>query len=326
MGGSKNPSLLLHIGVYMISQPIQDEELSTFLKNLPDDHRTTYLLQDKNVRLTGVAATTMVNKMRANHHLGFLEAYILAQAYIAGALLSSTIKGNDRLSLQIECGGPIKGLSVEAWSCGAVRGYLANNHIELKEPLTSLDTSPFYGPGFLSITKFIEGEKAPFTGTVMLEHGNLANDLALYFKESEQTPTLFYISINFDKNMRIIGAGGLFIQALPGCPDGLLEELQEKATHLPNLSHQISSGLTVEEYIEREFATFKPEHVGHNYIGFSCPCSEKSFKAYLQNLSAKEQEEILKGAFPLELECLNCGTKYTFTKSELNTLWEEKKA
>ena len=97
MGGSKNPSLLLHIGVYMISQPIQDEELSTFLKNLPDDHRTTYLLQDKNVRLTGVAATTMVNKMRANHHLGFLEAYILAQAYIAGALLSSTIKGNDKI-------------------------------------------------------------------------------------------------------------------------------------------------------------------------------------------------------------------------------------
>jgi Disulfide bond chaperones of the HSP33 family len=307
----------------MILKPIEDGELKARLEAMPDDHRSIYLIADKNVRLTVVSATSMLNKMRANHNLGLLESYILGQAYIAGALLSSTIKGNDRLSLQIECGGPVKGLSVEAWACGAVRGYLLNNHIELAEPLKSLDTSPFFGPGFLSITKYIEGESTPFTGTVMLQSGNIANDLAVYFNESEQTPTLFYISINFDKKGRITGAGGLFIQALPGCSEDILTSLQEKASHLSNLSKSIEGGTTADEYIASEFASYSPEKLDSSFIGFSCPCSEKSFTSYIKNISAKEQEEILKGAFPLELECLNCGTTYKFTKSELEALWKK---
>ncbi len=308
----------------MIKKPIIDEELNAYLKGREDDKRTTFLLGDKNVRLTIVDGTHMVNQMRANHNTGLLESYILGQAYIAGALLSTTIKGNDRLSLQIECGGPVKGLSIEAWACGAVRGYLVNNPIPLDKPLESLDTSPFFGPGFMSMTKFIEGENTPFTGTVMLQYGNIAKDLAVYFNESEQTPTLFYISINFDKQGRILAAGGIFIQALPGCPEGLLEELQEKATHLPNLSHALTNGSSIEEYVNSEFASFNPENLGSSFIGFSCPCTEKGFTSYIQKLSAKEQEEILKGAFPLELECLNCGTKYTFTKEQLDALWKEK--
>lgn len=310
----------------MIKAPILDEELVSYLKSREDDKRTTFLIGDKNVRLTVVDATHMVNQMRANHHTGILESYVLGQAYIAGALLSTTIKGNDRLSLQIECAGPIKGLSVEAWACGAVRGYLVNNPIPLDKPLESLDTSPFFGPGFMSMTKFIEGEKAPFTGTVMLQYGNIAKDLAVYYHESEQTPTLFYTSINFDKSGRILASGGLFIQALPGCPEELLIKLQEKASKLPNLSHALTDNVSIEEYVNTEFADFKPENLGSSFIAFSCPCTEKSFTAYVKKLSAKEQEEILKGAFPLELECLNCGTKYTFTKEQLEALWGRQKA
>lgn len=308
----------------MIFNKIEDKELASFLEKLDPDHKRTYLIGDGQIRLTAVAATDMLNKMRANHHLGILESYILGQAYIAGALLSSTIKGNDRLSIQIECGGPVKGISVEAWACGAVRGYLINNNIKLDKPLESFDTSDFFGPGFLSVTKYIEGSSTPFTGTVMLQSGNIPSDLAQYFSESEQTPTLFYISINFDKKGRINGGGGIFIQALPGSDPELLIKLQEKASTLSNLAKSLSEGRTIEEYIALEFSAYSPQDLGKGLIGFSCPCTEKSFTSYIRNLSEKEQNEIMKGSFPLELECLNCGTKYKYTKEDLEALWEEK--
>ena len=279
----------------MIKKPILDNELKEHIASLAEDGREIFLLKGGKVRLTAVAATEMCNQVRVNHELGPLETYVLSQAYVAGALLASTVKGNDRIRLEVECGGPIKGLSVESWASGAVRGYLMANPIKLEKPLETLDTSLLYGPGFLTITKILEGAKTPFSGQIMLEYGNLANDLALYFQQSEQTPTLFYISLHFDE-----GA--------------------EKAKGLNNLSRCLSDGMSIREYVESEFATFGVEHLERRMIGFSCPCSKSGFECYLKGLPEKEREEIKKGTFPLEVECFNCGTVYSFEKEEIEKI------
>ena len=207
----------------MIKTPIEGEELRAHLAGLADDSKDIFLLSQGQVRLTLVSATHVVNQMKANHRLGLLETYVLGQAYIAGLLLTSTIKGDDRIQMSIECGGPIKGISVEAWACGAVRGYLLENPIHLDSPLMSLDTSMLFGPGFITISKVLEGSREPVSGTVMLQYGNIAKDLAVYFDESEQTPTLFYLSLHFDRSGNVMGAGGLFLQAMPGCSQDVLE-------------------------------------------------------------------------------------------------------
>ena len=111
----------------MKKSPIENGQLAEYLKKMEDDSKAVYLLSGGQARLTAVSSTHIVNQMKANHRLGLLETYILGQAYTAGLLLTSTIKGNDRVILTIECGGPVKGLSVEAWACGAVRGYLLQN-------------------------------------------------------------------------------------------------------------------------------------------------------------------------------------------------------
>lgn len=304
---------------------INDKELLEHLDTIEKDGRESFVIADESVRITAVNATRIVNEMRANFNLGLVETYVLGQGYIAGALLASTVKGNDRIQLTIECGGPIKGMNIESWACGAVRGYLVNNPIPLSKPLTSLDTTFLYGPGFLSISKILEGSKVPFTGQIMMEYGNLANDLALYFKQSEQTPTLFYLSIKFDGRGRVIGAGGLFIQALPGCKDEVLSQLQEKSKSLKNLGLAIANGESIKDYVAESFSEFGAKHLEHSPIGFSCPCSRDHFRGYLENLPANEKKEILGGAFPLVLECFNCGTLYKFEKSEVDALFGEKK-
>ncbi len=307
----------------MIRKAIDDKSLNEHIASLPPDGREVFLIGGDNVRLSAVSATAMVNAMKANHNTGLLETYMLGQGYIAGALLSSTVKGNDRIRLQIECGGPVKGMCVEAWASGAVRGYLVNNPIPLDKPIDSLDTSFIYGPGFLSITKYLEGSKSPFTGEIMLEYGNLANDLALYFTSSEQTPSLFYLSIEFDKDARVMGAGGLFMQALPGASDKTLETLQDAAKGLSKLGKKLSEGMSITKYVETELSSFHPHHIAHAPIGFSCPCTKASFTEYLISLPKSEQEGILDGEFPLVLECLNCGSKYTYTKEAFEKIYKE---
>ena len=309
----------------MIKTKITDKELLEHIASLPEDGRDVFLLSNGQVRVTAISATETINKMRANHKTGLLESYVLGQAYIAGLLLTSMVKGNDRIQLQIECGGPIKGISIESWACGAVRGYMLENPIKLDKPLTSLDTSLLYGPGFITISRILEGSKEPVSGTCMMQYGYLAKDLAVFFNESEQTPTLFYISLDYDNNGRIMGAGGLFIQALPGCSDEVLEKLQERCKTLPSLGRFISEKNEISTYVTTQFAQFEPRLLETSHIGFSCPCSRDHFEGYLSRLPQKEKEEILAGTFPLELECFNCGSIYSFTKSEVEALFEKEK-
>ena len=309
----------------MISASLDDNELREHTASLPADGREVFLLADESIRLSVVSATTMINQMRANHGTGLIETYVLGQAYIAAALLSSTVKGSDRVRLDIECGGPVKGLSVEAWASGAVRGYLFRNPIPPEKPLESLDTSPLFGPGFLTVTKILEGSRTPFSGQVMLQYGNIARDLALYFQESEQTPSLFYLSVHFDTKGRVWGAGGLFIQALPGASPDTLALLQEKAGSLSSIGKMLSEGMTAKEYGEKEFSAFSPRHIAHIPTGFSCPCSIEHFRSYLTSLPKAEKDAILSGAFPLVLECFNCGTEYSFGEDEIKELFREER-
>jgi molecular chaperone Hsp33 len=306
----------------MIKKKIEGKELTEHLASLPEDGREVFLLHDGQIRVTALQATKLLCQMKANHGLGPLETYILGQAYLAAGLLSATVKGNDRIQLNIECGGPIGGISIEAWACGAIRGYLKHVPIPVSQSAGSLDLNQLYGPGFLSVTKLLEGNKAPFTGQVMMQYGDLAKDLALYYRQSEQTPSLFYLSMQFDRNGSVTGGGGLFLQAMPGCDETLLDRLQERSATLPGIGTHLSEGGNIREYVESQFADISVRHLAHQGIGFSCPCTRENFASYLKGMGAEDKQEILeKGPFPLELVCFNCNTTYSFEKDELEHLF-----
>lgn len=307
----------------MIKKTIEDRELVDHLNNLPVDGRQVMLLADGQIRLTGLSGTTMVNQMRANFNLGVLETLVLGQAYIAAGLMASSVKGNDRMQIAVECGGPIGGIYVESWACGAVRGYLKNNPVHLEKPLESSDLTFLYGPGFISVSKILEGSKTPFTGQVMMEYGDLAKDLALYYSESEQTPTLFNLAVKFDKQGRVTGAGGLFIQAMPGCKEEVLESLQQYSAKLPSLGKALESGKSIEEYCTETFAPYGVQNLSKESLGFSCPCCKENYRVFLSTLPQKEKDAILKdNKWPLELECLNCGSKYSFSEQEIREIFK----
>lgn len=305
----------------MIRADITSKKLNDLFASIEEDGITTFLLKNRTVRGTLIHGTRMINQMRANHETGILETLALGQAYLAAGLLTSQIKGDDRIGLLIECGGPIGGITVEANAHGDIRGYLKNNPIEITEAPESFDLSPYFGPGFLSITKYLQSAKEPFTGQTMLVHGTIAKDLAEYFLNSEQVKTLFFLSVQFDKEGDAVGAAGMFLQEMPGADVETLGEIQDAALRVPSLGDYFSKGYGSKELIENTFKDFRPEIVGKRKAEFFCHCTKGYFGSFLASMDGETRESIRRdGPFPLQLRCHNCNAVYEFSKEEVQTL------
>jgi molecular chaperone Hsp33 len=286
------------------------------------DRIATFLLAAGEVRGAILNGTRMVNEMRTNHELGILETLVLGRAYLGIALMAAGLKGGDRVAMQINCSGPIKGLSVEANAFGEVRGYLKQVPIPLDRPLEDFDLSPFFGAGFLSVTRTLQDAKQPFTGQVELRYGNIAQDLAYYYLTSEQVPTAFNLSIKFDKNGEVTGAGGLFLQAMPQAQDHLTADLEALVLNFPSLGELFTGEQTPEMVAAETFSAYAPKFLSDRRVEFMCHCSRERLYGLLTMLPIDELKDLRdSGPFPLLTRCHNCNTPYEFSREEIEEIY-----
>lgn len=289
------------------------------------DKLYSFVMAQGMLRGAVVNGTRMVNEMRWNHELGILETLVLGHSYLASALLSANLKGNDRLSIGVNCSGPIKGFSVEVNAFGEVRGYLKQVPIPIGKPLDSFNLSPFYGAGFLSVTKYLEDAKHPFEGKIAMEHGALAKDLALYYLQSEQIPTTFSLGVFFDTEGEVKGAGGLFIQAMPGADPDVLEQLETMVLELPSMGKVVNHVENLPDWIQNTFKDFHPKLLDRRGIEFMCHCNPLQIRSILAMLDMDELTDIVKnGPFPVEIRCHNCNTNYPFGQEEVQRVLTER--
>lgn len=301
----------------MIKEPLSEAVLDG-LSGIAADGMDILLLEHGSVRATILSATRLVNEMRANHRLGILESLALGYAYMGGLLCTSQMKGTDRMTLAMDCDGPMAGFAVESNAEGQVRGYLKVDTIPLEQPLESFDLAPFIGGGSLTVTKILSNTTQPFIGTIELEHGSIARDLTRYFQLSEQVATAIALSVWFDPNGVIRGSGGLFLQALPGADEQILEDLDDWITEIPSIGKLLAGGKTPTGIMHEHFRAFHPETVGSRAAEFFCPCESRRFLSYLRSLPETERAA-LRAHDPekVVIHCHNCGTEYFFPHEEL---------
>lgn len=200
----------------MIKKEITDSKTLEHLSQIEKDGMSVFIMADGRFRGAFFNGTELINQMRVQHNLGILETMVLGQGILCAAMMIQTMKGKEHIVFRYETNGACKGFSVEVDSTGYVRGYLLNNPIPIDKPLESWDLEPFFGDGgTVTITRYIEGGKEPQIGTTEIVYKNIAKDLTYYFLQSEQINTAFNTSIQFDKEGRVIGAGGLFLQSIP---------------------------------------------------------------------------------------------------------------
>jgi molecular chaperone Hsp33 len=310
----------------MIKKSLGGESLKERLLASAKDRLYNFLLADGAIRGAILNGTRMINEMRANHELGILETLVLGRAYLGAGLMSANLKGADSTSFKIECSGPIKGLTVEANAFGEVRGFLKNVPIPIDKPMQDFNLAPFFGAGFLSVIRYLEDAKQPFTGKVALKYGNIAQDLANYYLTSEQLPTAFNLSIKYDKQGEATGAGGLFLQAMPGADDALTAELEKLVIKFPSMGEVFTNGQAPAALIEEVFQKYKPRFLADRRIEFMCHCSPQRLRSILMMMPEDELKDIRdNGPFPLEMRCHYCNTLYYFSEEEVKSIYSKQK-
>lgn len=306
----------------MNKKPIRGEIVKDRLKAAEKDRLYRFLLSEGSVRGALVHGTRLVQEMRANHELGLLETLILGHAYMGGLLVASSLKGEDRAALKIECSGPVRGLVVEANARGEVRGYLQRVPIPVEKPPEDFNLSPFFGAGFISVTRYLHDAKQPFTGQVALQHGNIAQDLAHYYLTSEQIPTAFSLSVLFTSDGDIAGAGGLFLQVMPGAADTVTAELEKIVYDLPSLGEVCSGKGEMGRFLQTHFKALHPVLLDKPRVAFFCPCRRASVVQVLRTLPIEDLKDMCEnGPFPVELRCHHCNTVYHVNRGEMQVLY-----
>ena len=324
----------------MIKAQIQDKELSEYLQVLQKDEMIHFTMADGRIRGALFHGTHFVNQMRAQHGTGILETYILGQACLCGALLiPSLMKGREHVSWRYDVETSFaKGFSVEADSTGWVRGYLLTDHIPVDKPLESWDMKPFLsGDGFMTIQTSRPGDKYPQTSSVNTT-GNIADDLVFFFDRSEQLKTALTTSIQMDRDGRVIGAGGIFIQVMPEtgghyagkaklgsqintasnqeADEAVIDDVSKAYMEAPSLGTWFSQGHSHEEFLQSIFGAFNPIVALHRNIVYDCPCSKDFFLRFLKTMPEADRIDLKSKGEALTLRCQNCGSVYHVEPSE----------
>lgn len=302
----------------MIEVPITDPVLQARFSTMHPDGMSVFLLADGTLRGAFFHGTRFVGRLRAQHMLGPLETMVLGQASLTAALLIPMMKGHDHALLRYDTIGPAAGFRVEAFSEGFVRGYLLQNPIPVTAPPENWDLASYFGDGTVSLTRFPEGGREPVTGSVPIMHKNIAKDVAEYFLRSEQIATAFNTGIQLDDAGRVIGAGGLYLQTMPGADPEVVRTAELAFSAAPSIGQWFAEGGDREDIIFGLFRALSPVVVLERSITFDCPCSREGYLSRLLQLGSTELDELIHtGPHPIEICCHNCGSVYIYEPDEL---------
>jgi molecular chaperone Hsp33 len=156
----------------------------------------------------------------------------------------------------------------------------------------------------------------------VLQYGNIAKDLANYYLTSEQVPTAFNLSIKFDKQGQVTGAGGLFLQAMPQSDDKLAGNMEDRVTSLPSLGEVFTEDKDPEALVAAAFKDYSPRFLANRRIEFMCHCNPERVRSLLTLLPLDELKDIRdKGPFPVEINCHHCNTPYRFTREDIVAIY-----
>ena len=273
------------------------------------------------IRAFATVTTEMVETAREHHNTSPVATAALGRLLTAGAMMGSMMKGEkDVLTLQIKAGGPLQGITVTADSQGNVKGYVGNPDVCI--PANSkgkLDVAGAVGPGFLTVIKDM-GLKEPYSGQVMLQTCEIAEDLTYYFATSEQVPSAVGLGVLMNKNNTVRQAGGFIVQLMPFAEEEVISRLEQNVQKINSVTNLLEDGHTPESLLEKVLEGFDIQINEKMDTRFHCNCSKERVAKALISIGRKELNEMIQEGKPIEMNCHFCNTNYNFTVEELKEI------
>ena len=269
------------------------------------------------VRIYALCTTNLVQEAAIRHHTSHLASAALGRAMNGALLLAATMKDNERIALRLKGDGPIGEVVADAEGTH-VRGYVGDPDVFLPLKNGKLDVGGAIGAGNIIVTRYLQNAE-PFTGYAELIDGEIASDLTNYLYTSEQTPSSVALGVLVNKEGQVIAAGGYFIQAMPGCAEETLAQLEENISLTPYVTQLLELGYTPEKMIETIARGLDVTIQESIELSYKCRCSREKILGALatlgqEDISAMSQDE------ETEVHCQFCNETYKFSGEEIARL------
>lgn len=274
------------------------------------------------VKAVAITGTQLVERARNIHTLLPVATAALGRALMATSMMGDMLKEQDGcVTLQIKGGGPLGTLLTVSDSQGNVRGYVQNPHVELMETEPGkLDVGNAVGvDGTLTVIKDI-GLKEPYIGSIGLFSGEIADDIAMYFVESEQIPTACALGVLVDTNQSVSAAAGYLIQLLPGAPEETVSRIEQGVRSLGPVSKALAQGMDAQALLQRVLSGFELEILQRHPVEYRCYCSRDRVTRALISMGREEMAQLIQEQGQAELSCQFCDKLYHYTRSELEEI------
>lgn len=276
---------------------------------------------DAQVRVFAATTRNLVEEARQRHNTSPVATAALGRLLTAGTMMGCMMKGEkDLLTLQIQCSGPIGGLTVTADSMGRVKGYVI--HPEVMLPINSkgkLDVGGALDMGILNVIKDM-GLKEPYVGQTVLQTGEIAEDLTYYFANSEQIPSSVGLGVLMNKNNTVAQAGGFIIQLMPFAEEKVISALEKKLSSMTSVTNYLEAGKSPEELLSEIFGDMELEFTDKLDTSFYCNCSKERVEKALISIGEKEIKDMIAEGEEVQLHCHFCNENYAFSIEDLKRI------
>ncbi len=275
-----------------------------------------------NVRIVAAIATDVCKDAAFRHKATPAAACALGRGILGSFLLATLTRGGERVTIQLQANGPLRGVNVDAYDDGLVRGYplvpdaCPDVRVDRRQRLADL----IGRDGVVNVLRDV-GLQERFQGQVGLVTSEVDEDIEAYLRQSEQIPSALGTELIFDAAGQIVQAGGVLLQAMPDAPPETLTMLRE-AQHMMrggDFYQLLASGPQTPESLAK--LLLGPYADGlevqdQRSLQFRCRCDSSRIAVMLQTVAMRDLDELIEEG-KAEITCNFCAQVYQISKETL---------
>ena len=273
------------------------------------------------IRLRVVSLRQAVERVRNIHLTTPVVTAALGRTMAAASMMGSNLKEEQgSITIRINGGGPVGSIIAVSDFTGNVRAYAQNPQVVIeKRPDGKLNVGGAVGKeGLLTITRDL-GFGDPYVGSTSLVSGEIGEDVAQYFVESEQLGAAVGLGVLVDVDQSVLAAGGYILELLPDASDDMLGRLEENVTQVGPVTNTLKDHAP-EVLVEKLMAGFSPQILETTPVEYRCYCSRERVERALKSIGEQELKEMAESGEDTLTTCQFCEIEHRFTPGEIATL------
>ena len=290
-----------------------------------NDQLIRAISKDGCIKAAAVSTRVLTERARQIHKTLPVATAALGRTLAAASMMGNALKEDGAsVTLQIKGGGPLGTLLAVSDNQGNVRGTVDNPAVDLPlRPDGKLDVGTAVGhEGTLTVIRDLN-MKEPYVGSVGLLGGEIAEDLAAYFVESEQIPTACGLGVLVDRDQSVLAAGGYLVQLLPGAGEDVIARAEGSLMAAGAVTGLLKENDDPEAMLRRALSDFELDILEKSPVEYRCCCSRERMERALISLGPEELEALIREQGQAQLTCRFCDSVQLFTREDLEGLLRE---